>query len=192
MLVDAASPQDAPAIARIHVAAWQAAYRGIMAAEHLASLSVPRRQQYWQQAIAAGTPELLVARSGDALAGWIAFGACRDAGATPQDGEVWAFYVDPAHWSRGVGQALWRQACQRLAARGLRQACLWVLAENQRAIRFYRAAGWTPEPSSARQTTVGGQALQEIRFAAALAGDPACSTTSASASATSTPAKTST
>jgi hypothetical protein len=36
--------EDAEAIAKVHVASWQAAYKGLMPAEFLASLSVERRK----------------------------------------------------------------------------------------------------------------------------------------------------
>ena len=42
MQVMPATPADADAIARISVRGWQVAYQGLMAADHLAGLSVPR------------------------------------------------------------------------------------------------------------------------------------------------------
>ena len=163
--VRAALPGDAAAIAHIHVAAWQAAYVGIIDAAHLAALSVAQREAMWAQAIAKGHPELLLAQddSEGAMVGWIALGGCRDAGAPPTRGEIWAIHVDPAHWSRGVGRLLLQHARERLTALGKTEVSLWVLAANQRAIRFYAAQGFAPEPGSARTITVAGAPLEEIR-----------------------------
>ncbi len=170
--IRSAQPEDAAAIARIHVAAWQAAYAGIIDAAYLAALSVAQRETYWAQAIAQNKPELLLALDGEGnVTGWIAFGDCRDVGAPATTGEVWAIYVDPTRWSQGAGQLLWQHARARLLVQGKTAANLWVLAANQRAIRFYAALGFVPEPGSARTLTIAGKPLGEVRqvcsFAAA-------------------------
>ena len=168
-----AQPADAAAIARIHVAAWQAAYAGIIDAAYLAALSVGQREAYWSQAIAQGTPEVLIAQDADtglggAVTGWIALGDCRDHGAPAKRGEIWAVYVDPACWSRGVGLALWQHARKRLLAHGKTEASLWVLAANEHAIRFYTRQGFAPEPAGEKIITLAGSALRELRYTAPL------------------------
>ncbi len=159
-----AQREDAAAIARIHVAAWQAAYAGIIDAAYLAALSTAQRETYWAQAIAQGRPGLLLAQDGDgAVTGWIAFGDCRDTDAPATRGEIWALYVDPTRWSQGAGQALWQQARERLLEQGKTEASLWVLAANQRAIRFYEALDFAPDPRSDRTITVAGAPINEVR-----------------------------
>lgn len=164
VLIRPAQREDATAIARIHVAAWQAAYAGIIDAAYLAALSTAQREAYWAQAIAQGRPGLLLAQDGDgAVTGWIAFGDCRDTDAPSTRGEIWAIYVDPTRWSQGAGQALWRQARDRLLEQGKAEVSLWVLAANQRAIRFYAALGFAPDPGSDRAITVAGASIDEVR-----------------------------
>jgi RimJ/RimL family protein N-acetyltransferase len=63
-------------------------------AERLAQLSVERRARQWRD-----WPPLL-AESGDVVVGFVSVGASRDADA---DGELFAIYVDPDYWGRGVG-----------------------------------------------------------------------------------------
>jgi hypothetical protein len=63
-----ASPEDARVVAQIHVDSWREAYKSILPAEYLASLSVQKRQTWWEKCIADGKPELLVANSGQTLA----------------------------------------------------------------------------------------------------------------------------
>ncbi|MDZ7864625.1 GNAT family N-acetyltransferase [Acidovorax sp.] len=170
LVIRPAQREDAVAIARIHVAAWQAAYAGIIDAAYLAALSTAPRETYWAQAIAQGRPRLLLAQDGGgAVAGWIAFGDCRDTDAPATRGEVWAIYVDPARWSQGAGQALWRQAREQLQEQGKAEASLWVLAANQRAIRFYAALGFAPDPESDRTITVAGAPIDEVRQVCPLA-----------------------
>lgn len=168
-----AQPGDAAAIARIHVAAWQAAYAGIIDAAYLAALSAAQREAYWAKAIAQGDPEVLLAQGGSLgeVAGWIALGDCRDPGAPATRGEVWAIYVDPARWTQGLGHALWQHARERLLARGKSEASLWVLAANGPARRFYTRQGFVPEPEpdGVKSITVAGATLQELRYTAQLA-----------------------
>lgn len=128
--VVSAMPDDALAIAEVHVAAWQAGYRGLVPDEVLAGLSVERREIYWRDALIVGSPMVFVARVGDELAGWVAVGPCRDTGAPVDAGELWAIYLREAYWGSGTGRALWHRARQWLVGQGMRSASLWVLAET--------------------------------------------------------------
>lgn len=57
-----AVPEDARAIAAVHVGAWQVAYRGLMADELLDGLSVAQREEVWREALAGGgSPAVYVA-----------------------------------------------------------------------------------------------------------------------------------
>lgn len=165
-----ATPEDARAVARIHVTAWQEAYKDILSAEYLAGLSIDKRQSYWSEVIPKRSPVLSVAKIGDSVVGWVAFGKCRDAYARSTAGEIWAIYVAPDCWSTGAGRALWLHARQKLAADGYRTVSLWVLADNARAIDFYGKAGFIAEPDSAKEFELGGQTLKEFRYVATLVG----------------------
>jgi len=159
---------DAHAVAAIHVAAWRAAYRDIVPDDYLNALSVESRELIWRQAIEKGLPEVWVAVDDTSMLGWVAFGQCRDPDKSTSVGEVWAIYVAPAHWSRGVGRALWQAARTRFEERDFKEATLWVLRANARALRFYRAAGFFPDERTIRKTRVGGATLEEIRYEAIL------------------------
>ena len=164
MNVRPAGREDARDIAEIHVRTWQAAYPGIVPAEYLASLTVERYEAMWRENIAKGSPELLVAVEGDAILGWVAFGPSRDKGATRTNAEIWAIYVSPSHWKKGVGHLLWNHVQAKLRTQGFTTVGLWVFPENDRACRFYRAIGFEVEPASAKQFTLGGFSLNEIRY----------------------------
>jgi ribosomal protein S18 acetylase RimI-like enzyme len=169
--IEHATIDDARAVAQIHVDAWRAAYASILPAGFLASLSVDEREGMWRAIIAAGEPELVVARDGAVVRGWINFGTCRDAGAGATDGEIWALYVAPDTWSTGAGFALWKQGKQRLVARGCTTCSLWVFPQNERALRFYRNAGFTPDPLPPKSFELGGATLQEVRYGCTLTSD---------------------
>src|SRR5664280_2307693 len=107
MRVEAATIEDSRAIAEVHVASWQSSYAGILSAEYLASLSVEKREASWRKGFQEGSPEVLVARSEIGVVGFVAFGACRDQGASLGCGEIWAIYLLPSSWSAGIGRELW-------------------------------------------------------------------------------------
>ncbi|HZF32073.1 MAG TPA: GNAT family N-acetyltransferase [Gammaproteobacteria bacterium] len=153
--------EDALGIATVHVRGWQAAYPSIVPAHDLSSLSIDEAVS-WRAELASAPPEIWVAEESEGVIGWIAFGPSRDADAAADTGEVEAVYVSPEHWSTGTGRALWLTARRRLQESGFRRATLWVLADNERAIRFYRAAGFAP--SVERSVEIAGKALAEIRY----------------------------
>ena len=164
MNIRLADASDARAIAEVHVHTWQAAYRGIVPQDYLDAMSVDKREIIWRESIARKAPELWVAQSQSAITGWVAFDRSRDADARPAVGEVQAIYVAPDHWSTGTGRELWQLARARLLERGFTSVTLWVLEENERATRFYRAAGFTANLATRKNLVIGGKALAELRY----------------------------
>ncbi len=164
-LIRRALESDAVGIATVHVRAWQAAYRGIVPDAYLDSLSVDARAKNWREILVRDGPaEVWVAVLSGDVAGWIAFGPLRDGPATAQSGELEAIYVSAQYWGAGLGRGLLLKARGRLAERGFTTVSLWVLLENTRAIRFYRAAGFAPNRESEKQIIIGGKPLMEIRY----------------------------
>lgn len=164
VLIDPASLKDCRAVAQIHVDAWRAAYSGILSDEFLAALSVDQREIMWQEAVTRGSPFVVVARVDGVITGWVAFGSSRDEGAPAYRGEVWAIYVAPAAWSLGVGRKLLMAALRALAQHGYREASLWVMRDNSRAVRFYSRAGMTEDPASEKYFELGGHRVKEVRY----------------------------
>ena len=77
-------------------------------------------------------------------------------------GELYAIYVHPAHWGTGAGRALIQRAEESLRSSGFGEAILWVLEGNERAERFYRAAGW--EQDGRKVDQFQGAAVSELRY----------------------------
>lgn len=77
MVIEPASAEDARAVAQIHVEAWRAACAGRLPAEYLDAPSVDQRATRWAACMAAGTPQLIVAREGIAMRGWLCERAIR-------------------------------------------------------------------------------------------------------------------
>jgi GNAT superfamily N-acetyltransferase len=165
---------DARGVATVHVATWQAAYRGLIDQEVLDALRVEQRADGWSRWIAAApssTPpdgarrdqhRLLVAESDDRIVGWASFGAGRDPGMAHL-GELAGLYVHPDSWSHGVGHALFSRVEDELLAAGWDDGYLWVLGGNDRAIAFYEQHGWHADGAEKFGEAGGARELHELR-----------------------------
>ncbi|MER7332412.1 MULTISPECIES: GNAT family N-acetyltransferase [unclassified Micromonospora] len=175
-------PEDAEAVARVHIHGWQAGYAGIMPDEVLRRLNVSAWAQR-RRDLGTADPEhpftTLLAEADGTLAGFTTFGPYRinqDRGDLDlAHGEVVAMYVEPAHWGDGTAEALLASARAGLAGRGWSDYRLWVLADNHRARRFYERAGLSPdgERSTYPVPLAGGRppvGLVELRYAGRLDG----------------------
>src|SRR4051812_33317950 len=131
MVIRPAIPADAFAVARIHVRAWQAGYRGLLPAEYLDTLRAEDRAARYTFGIAGG-PATFVPTDADTIVGFM----------TIKDDELAALHVEPDAWRRRVGTALLLHARTAFAEAGLNRAWLHVLAGNARARSFYERDGW--------------------------------------------------
>ncbi|MFL4477658.1 GNAT family N-acetyltransferase [Paeniglutamicibacter sp. ORCA_105] len=133
---------DAPAIARALVAAWRAAYAGIIDAAFLESMDVDLIARSWARTLARGMVyRPIVAVVGAEVVGFCQFGVPRDKAAADV-GELYALNLLPECWGRGLGTVLLREAAGRLRVRGYAEAYLWVAEGNQRAMDLYLRHGW--------------------------------------------------
>jgi GNAT superfamily N-acetyltransferase len=164
-----ATTRNADAIAKVHVTTWRAAYRGILPASYLGSLSVDVSAGRWCRSLAAGRPRVLVADVDGTIVGWIAFGRCRDADKDASWSEVEALYVLPEYWGIGVGRRLMESARRKLSDAGYTDVLLWVLSDNERARAFYSQVGFESDESS-RGIRIAGAPLVEVRYSYALIG----------------------
>lgn len=174
-LIRQALTEDAAAIATCHVRTWQVAYRGQLPDALLDAMTaeIERRTAFWQRVIAereARRQHQLVAVDAGQVIGFATFGR-HEQGDDPSVGELYAIYLHPDHWGRGIGRALMDAACEGLRRDGYSSAILWVLETNERAKRFYGIAGWRPD--GARKTEQRGDVeLREMRYARDLIARP--------------------
>ena len=142
-----ATPADALDIATVHVESWRVGYRGLVPDDVLAGLSIDTREQWWRETLSEpGTRATLLAVEGAEVLGFAAVGTARDG--DPRVGELYAMYLRSTAWGRGVGRALHAAAVARLSSYGFARASLWMLAGNERALRFYRREGWAEDGRS--------------------------------------------
>ncbi len=171
-----AGPEDAAEVADVHVRAWQAAYRGLIPDVYLDGLrSEDRAASYTFGVVGPEHPLTTVAVDDGQVCGFVTTGPARadrqsePVGGRLEDdppvgGELYALYVDPTAWGRGVGRQLIAHGRSRLAELGFTAAILWVLEGNERGERFYRADGWVAD-GARREDEVWGVMVGEVRFA---------------------------
>jgi ribosomal protein S18 acetylase RimI-like enzyme len=143
----AATPDDAQALASMHVASWRETYADLLPAKLLSSLSVEARAAAWVKVMrepATGRATVIyLAEHERAIVGFGACGAQRTRNLKDKgyDGEVSAIYVLREFQKRKIGTRLFREMASDLERRGFGAAALWVLRDNSRARRFYEHHG---------------------------------------------------
>lgn len=165
MHIRLATVEDAAAIAQVHVASWQEAYKGLLPTNLLNSLSVERRQTWWEKSLAdeSGEATTLVCEVKNKIVGFCSFGPSRDTDVDKTVGEIYAIYVRAAHWNKGYGYALISQALEMLKSKGLHRATLWLLEGNNRTKKFYERVGFIGERTS-KIEKLGKTTVRERRF----------------------------
>ena len=150
MRVRDAMPEDAEAIAAVHVRTWQGAYSHIFPTDRLAGISVDARAQFWRRLLTDPPPRTYQLVAEDEA------GTSRLRGRRTGRGEalaeVYAIYVLPEAWGLGHGRALIAGLLDRLRRAGFREAILWVFADNPRTRRFYEQGDWRLDGEPVEQT----------------------------------------
>ncbi|MBD8080658.1 GNAT family N-acetyltransferase [Cellulosimicrobium arenosum] len=156
-----AEPADASAIAAVHVASWRGAYAGIVPDAYLASLDVGQREKHWVESLTATGSHTWLADADGRTIGFATLGPSRDEDAEPRDLEIYAIYLDPESWGRGVARDLMRTLLAEVRP-GV-TVTLWVLADATRARHFYRRHGFAPDGVE-RRDDIGGTDLTMVRY----------------------------
>ncbi|MET7473356.1 GNAT family N-acetyltransferase [Streptomyces sp. NPDC005648] len=162
---------DCERVAEIRVGGWRTAYRGIIPRSYLDAMSVAEDAERRRTRFRQGDPGVvnLVAERGGRVVGWVCHGPYRGGGSPAADAELYALYLDPAHFGTGVGRTLLQEAVRRCSSAGHPRMYLWVLKENARARRFYEAGGFGPDGTE-EPFEVDGVQVPEVRYVRELAG----------------------
>jgi len=161
-----ASSADAEAVARVHVASWQATYRGLLPDEYLDGLQWERRYDFWSKELArpgitGSQTWVLVSDLG--LVGFASAGPARDSDRhSPKCWELYGIYLLPDQWGQGNGRRLTDKVLEETPD-GVSDVSLWVLAGNRRARGFYERQGFGPDGHE-RSDVIGGREVVEVRY----------------------------
>ncbi len=156
-----ATVADAHDIAQVHVASWREAYAGIVPADYLAALDHGERRALWERTLDRPEITTWLAVVDARTVGFATLGPRRDEDAEAGDLEIYAMYLDPEAWGRGVARDLMRHSLAEIPDGA--SLSLWVLADNDRAQRFYRRHGFAPDGVE-RMEEYGDTYLVEVRY----------------------------
>ncbi|MBB5573610.1 MULTISPECIES: GNAT family N-acetyltransferase [Rhizobium] len=140
--IRSALPEDAAAMANLHVTVWRETYRTLASPEAFRRLDEAHRQARWAATLAEpGRDQLvLLAEQGDRLVGIGAVGAPSYVFFEGR-GEIRSLYIDPSLKRQGLGRRLMRELARHLADLHYPGAALGVVAGNEPAIAFYWSLG---------------------------------------------------
>jgi GNAT superfamily N-acetyltransferase len=155
--------EDGPAVGRVWVEAWRAAYAGLMPDEYLAGLDPNTALARFERALLADR-NLLVMEAHSAVVGFSRYGPSRDPDAGLHTGEVIAINLVPSCWRQGLGKALLMETLRRLRLGNFTEATLWVLNGNVRARQFYEALGWRLDGGEKHDDQLTGFPIHEVRY----------------------------
>jgi GNAT superfamily N-acetyltransferase len=138
-----ARPEDAAAMAQVHVESWRQTYRGIMSDELLDDPGLlERRVRFWTAALTderfSGNRVAVAERDGR-IVGIAMSGPASDATEAARPTELYLLYLLADHHGSGLGRGLLD------AVLGDEPASLWVADPNPRAQAFYRKADFRPD-----------------------------------------------
>jgi Acetyltransferases len=155
-------------VGSILVAAWKAAYKGIMPDDYLEALSTEKRTQRVKASIAENNESIYLFFVDGKPGGTAILNQYRGEGASDADGEISAFYFLPEHWGHGFGKRAMDFCLNCLARRGYGNIRLWVLEENVRARRFYEKCGFAFDGTRSRIHV--GKPLMDLRYQKTIGG----------------------
>lgn len=140
LILRPARPDDAPALAHLHVTVWRETYATLAPAQAMALLDEALRLRQWRAALADPDRACLLVERGGEVLGMVATAAPVEPAFGPR-GEIRHLHVAATARRLGLGAQLLQAACDRVSQDGFAGAGLGVVAQNTAARAFYAAMG---------------------------------------------------
>lgn len=141
--------------AYVHWRSWQEAYPGIVDQRYLDGLTLEKCESIAYR----WTDNIIIAKDGERVVGFVGYGPYRD-GELENTGEVFSIYILSGYYGRKVGYTLMEKALSELSV--YPRVAVWVLKDNERAIRFYKKCGFRFD---GREESIElGSAVTEVRM----------------------------
>jgi len=139
---------DAPAIARVQLAARRTDLGGLLP-EELLGVGAEVAADAWRETLvrpADARVRVLVALERNRVTGFAITSPALDPDCDPvADAELMELTVDPAERGKGHGSRLLQAGVDTLVADGFGRAVLWATADDDVLRRFLTAAGWAAD-----------------------------------------------
>lgn len=141
---------DHAGVLEVFLGCWHESYQDVLPAQSIADMTQERAAALWTRVLADPSGTVLVAERDGKVVGLTRY-ACGADGV----GAVHSLYVSPQAHGGGIGRHLLSAAVDQLRMTGVREATLWVFADNTRSIGFYEAQGWAPDGTTRVQAEFG-------------------------------------
>jgi len=157
-----AGPQDAPALAQVHVTSWRETYRGLLPDSFLDRMSLAvNTRRFSKSLVKPAEHEItLAAAERDGIVGYVAGGPSRTRRAG--EAEVTTLYVLRAHQGHDLGRRLLTAAARVFADQGAKSLMISVLRDNIPARGFYEHLGG--EADTPRKEPGPGGLMYEVSY----------------------------
>ncbi len=163
-LIDRAEINDIYDIAKIHVHSFAMAYDELVDHKLIHHYNFENRLQLWRKLILESSPPKTLSvklLANQKIAGIIHYGPDRVEG--DETCEITGFYLHPNFWGMGGGKLLLQGALEIAKMASYDKVGLWVLSNNEKAIRFYAKNGFSPNGSK-RIENIANVEIEEIRM----------------------------
>jgi len=143
-LIRVATEADLRAVAQIHIASWQDAYKNVIPDTLLVGRSVDGSLSGWRSAFAKYPGNITVAVSqNEVIQGFCCTGPVVDATRnSPFEFEIYGLHVSPDSRRQGIGASLLREAFARARDReGMNSVIVWSLRDLRLSRKFYEREG---------------------------------------------------
>lgn len=163
MVIREANLADAPAIAKVHVGAWQTTYSNLMPAKFLAELSYEERETKWVKILSNIAQDNFTYIAEDEIGQIVGFanGGLERTGDRLYQGELYAIYILEKYQRQGLGHSLISTVATRLLQSDISSMLVWVLADNP-AVHFYQSLGG--QQVNQKQIEIGTVQLIEVAY----------------------------
>jgi len=141
-MIRKATPNDAEAIARVHVDSCRETYSDLVPAEVLAWMTdYESRLKMWNHVLAGENFSSLVALDeAEKIVGFVNGGKANTESPEGYDAEVYTLYMLRCQHGKGLGRKLMAAVASNLHEKGFKALCLWVLPSNPSRL-FYEQLG---------------------------------------------------
>jgi ribosomal protein S18 acetylase RimI-like enzyme len=139
-----AIPDDASAIAKLHIDSCRAAYKDILPEARSNGLDHVRVTESFRKSISFGAEDIYIVENSGRISGFIALiGDHHDHADKETVPGICTIYLAPEYWRKGIGRLMYQEGETILKSAGCTAVTFWVFADNMRARRFYEAMGFT-------------------------------------------------
>ena len=152
---------DSYDIAKLQVAGWQNAYKGLINDDFLDNMSVDIACDNWRKHILSqnDTNYIYVYEKENKILGLIRFGKPDDA-LSNYNAEIHVLYVEPSLKRNGIGTKLFNFAKEYFVSKNTTKMIIWCLKGNTPSIKFYQKMGGNI--TSTRKIIFNNLELEEV------------------------------